>query len=228
MDIYDTLKKAQAKFFGDEFVEVKKRSKSQLTAAPENLFVINEECNKLTTSQREVFHSCVAKALYFAKRARPDILPSISFLTKRVKEPDVEDWVKLVHMVTYLQKTQEMPLVLSADGSDCLYWYADSAFAVHADMKSHTGAGLTLGRGFAIIISTGQKLNTSSSTYAELVAVSDVLPMVQWVQLFLLSQGVRVARNVIYQDNKSAVLLEDNGKKSSGKRTRHLDISYFS
>ncbi len=38
---------------------------------------------------------------------------------------------------------------------------------------------------------------------------------------------MRVARNIIYQDNKSAVLLEDNGKKSSGKRTRHLDIRYF-
>ena len=227
VDIYDSLKKAQDKYFSEEFVEVRKRGKSQLTAAPENLFVINEECDKLTTSQREAFHSCVAKALYFAKRARPDILPSIAFLTKRVKAPDVEDWAKLVHMVTYLHKTQEMPLILSADGSDSLYWYADSAFGVHPDMKSHTGAGLTLGRGFAISISTGQKLNTGSSTYAELVAVSDILPLVQWVRLFLLSQGVKLARNIIYQDNKSAVLLEENGKKSSGKRTRHLNIRYF-
>ncbi len=94
-------------------------------------------------------------------------------------------------------------------------------------MKSHTGAVLSLGRGFAISISTRQKLNTGSSTYAELVAVSDILPMAQWVRLFLLSQGVRIQRNIIYQDNKSAVLLEENGKKSSGKRTRHLNIRYF-
>ncbi len=83
-----------------------------------------------------------------------------------------------------MKESQDMPLIFSADGSDCLYWYADSAFAVHRDMKSHTGAGLSLGRGFAISISTGQKLNTGSSSYAELVAVSNILPMAQWVRLF--------------------------------------------
>ena len=81
--------------------------------------------------------------------------------------------------------------------------------------------------GFAISVSTGQKLNTGSSMHAELVAVSDILPMVQWVRLFLLSQGVSIARNIIYQDNQSAELLADNGKKTSGKRTRHLNIRYF-
>ena len=33
--------------------------------------------------------------------------------------------------------------------------------------------------------------------------------------------------NVVYQDNQSAILLEKNGTRSSGKRTRHLDIRYF-
>ena len=31
----------------------------------------------------------------------------------------------------------------------------------------------------------------------------------------------------MYQDNKSAILLETNGKKSSSKRTRALNIRYF-
>ena len=29
------------------------------------------------------------------------------------------------------------------------------------------------------------------------------------------------------QDNRSAILLEKNGKASSGKRTRHIDIRHF-
>ena len=63
-----------------------------------------------------------------------------------------------------LKLTEKLPLILSADNSDNLYWYADSVFGAHADMKSHNGAGLTLGRGSAISISSGQKLNVSSST----------------------------------------------------------------
>ena len=51
--------------------------------------------------------------------------------------------------------------------------------------------------------------------------------MVQWVQLLLLSQGVSIARNIIYQDNQLAELLVDIGKKSSSKQTRHLNIRYF-
>ena len=123
----------------------------------------------------------MAKSLYVAKRARPDIMTPISFLTKRVKSPDYNDWENLGHMITYLVLTKRMPLILSADNSDNLYWYADSAFAVHSNMRSYNGAGLTLGRGFAISISSAQKLNTGSSTHVEVVCVSDILPMSQWV-----------------------------------------------
>jgi hypothetical protein len=42
-----------------------------------------------------------------------------------------------------------------------------------------------------------------------------------------MSQGVTVKKNIIYQDNKSTVLLKVKGKKSSGKRTCHLNIRYF-
>ena len=122
---------------------------------------------------------------------------------------------------------EKLPLILSANNSDNLYWYADSAFGVHADIKSHNGAGLTLGLGFATSISTGQKLTVSSSTYTELVTVSDILPMVQWIRLFLLTQEVKINKNIIYQDNQSAVLFEENSKKSGGKRTRHLNLWYF-
>ena len=144
-DVWDTFQKAQAKL-DNGFVKVRCRSKSQMTAAPLNLFAVNEECKPLSNSQQEIYHFCVAKALYFTKRARPDILPSISFLTKQVKKPDKDDWEKLAHMIKYLNSMEMFPLILSADDGDNLYWYADSAFGVHADMKSHNGAGLTLGR----------------------------------------------------------------------------------
>ena len=51
--------------------------------------------------------------------------------------------------------------------------------------------------------------------------------MSQWVRLFVLAQGLQVTRNVIFQDNELAELLEVNGKRSSLKRTRHINIKYF-
>ncbi len=52
-------------------------------------------------------------------------------------------------MIKYLESTRKLALILSANDSGDLYWYTDSAFAVHPNMRSHNGAGLTLGRGFA-------------------------------------------------------------------------------
>ena len=33
--------------------------------------------------------------------------------------------------------------------------------------------------------------------------------------------------NIVFQDNKSTMLLERNGKSSSGKRTKHINVQYF-
>ena len=62
---------------------------------------------------------------------------------------------------------------------------------------------------------------------AELVGVNDVLPQVLWTWNFLLAQGWEVNETAVYQDNKSAILLETNGVASSSKRTRHIDIRYY-
>ena len=86
---------------------------------------------------------------------------------------------------------------------------------------------MTFGNGAVQSVSRKQKLNTQSSTTAELVGADDLSVMILWTKLFLDEQGYMVTSNILYQDNKSAMLLEKNGKKSSGKRTRALNIRYF-
>ena len=76
-------------------------------------------------------------------------------------------------------------------------------------------------------ISRKQKLNTRSSTESELVGADDASQLILWTQLFLEAQGYDIDRNILYQDNKSTILLETNGKKSSSNRTRALNIRYF-
>jgi hypothetical protein len=76
-------------------------------------------------------------------------------------------------------------------------------------------------------LASKQKLNTRSSTEAELVGADDGATMILWTKLFMEAQGYDITRNILYQDNKSTILLETNGKKSSSKRTRALNIRYF-
>ncbi len=102
-------------------------------------------------------------------------------------------------------------MILAAVGTGVLRWHVDALFAVHPDMKGHTGGAMIMGTGFPLDKSTKHKLNTCSSTESEIVAVDNLIPQILWVHLFLKAQGFAVSNNILYKDNKSAMLLETNG-----------------
>ena len=106
-------------------------------------------------------------------------------------------------------------------------WWVDASFGVHPNMRSHTGATMSMGKGSVYSMSSKQKVNTRSSTEAELVGVNGAIGMALWMKMFLECQGYEINDNLIYQDNQSAMLLETNGRKSSGKKTRCLDVHYY-
>jgi hypothetical protein len=66
------------------------------TASPasKGLFEVEETSPPLPKTDSEIFHSVVAKLLYVALRARPDILLAVSFLCTRVAAPTVHDQKK--------------------------------------------------------------------------------------------------------------------------------------
>jgi len=130
-------------------------------------------------------------------------------------------------MMKFFKQTSKDLLTLKADGSKRLKWHVDASFAIHNDFRSHTGGTLTMGKGAITSISRKQGMNTRSSTEAEVVAADEVVGPMLWTKLFLEAQGYPVEENILFQDNKSAMLLEANGRKSAGKRSRHLNIRYF-
>jgi hypothetical protein len=197
--------------------------------AADHLFDVRDEADArpLPEEQAREFHHAVAQLLFLSARARRDIQPVTAFLTTRVKSPDEDDWGKLKRLLQYLKGTIHMPLILSADSMTMPRWWVDAAYAVHHDCKGHTGAGMSLGRGMAMSYSWKQKINTKSSTEAEIVGVDDSLAYILWARYFLQEQGYDMEPSVLYQDNISAILLETNGKASSSKRTKHIKVKYF-
>ena len=120
-----------------------------------------------------------------------------------------------------------MPLTLEAQDLQIIKWWVDASYAPHADMRSHTGASMTIGKGAPITVSSKQKINTKSSTEAEVVAVDDVMGHVMWTRYFMSAQGIEIKDNIVYQDNEAAMLLESNGRRSSTKRTKHMNVRFF-
>ena len=167
------------------------------------------------------------KLLFLCKRARPDILTGVAFLAMRMREPGEDDDKKLVHIMKYLSVTRYLVLTLEYDGTRSVKWCVDAAFAVHHDMKSHMGGIMTMGQGALYSASNKQKLNTKSSTEAELVGVDYLMPQILWIRYFLEAQGMKVSDNIVYQDNQSAMKLEKIEEHQVVSERRHINICNF-
>ena len=185
----------------------------------------------------KLFHYHVARLLFTSKRVRPDIQVCVVFLYTQVKSPTKQDYKKLGRVISYLKDTVRLTLVTGANDNRTFTWNIDASFIVHPDCKSHTGACLTLGHGSVLSIFLKRKINTKSSTEAELVGVDDAMTFGRWMKHFFESQVRFIHVNYplkplgsdvsIKQDNTSTIQLERNGWKSSSKKTKHINVRYF-
>jgi hypothetical protein len=55
------------------------RRKKYCSAAPEDLFKIDEAATKLNQDEAKAYHNITAKSLYVTKRARPDVYLQLHF-----------------------------------------------------------------------------------------------------------------------------------------------------
>jgi hypothetical protein len=151
----------------------------------------------------------------------------IQFLSTRVKSPTEQDMKKIVRVRNYVSKTQGMYLRLKTDDGRVRI-YVDASYAVHGDMKSHSGMIITLGTGSVECQSTKQKMVVKSSCHAELVAVTDKVGWATYCREFLEHQGPGyVHSTILYQDNQSTIKLIENGPGSIGPGSKHISIRDF-
>ena len=115
------------------------------TPATKGLFDIDSHAAQLDTPESDRFRSVVCKLLYVALRGRPDILLAVVFLASRISKATLQDQVKLKRLLEYLYGTYDLPLILGADDIQTMYTFVDASFAVHDNMKSHTGGVITFG-----------------------------------------------------------------------------------
>ena len=195
------------------------------TPATEELFDIDVDSPVLPEDARQLLHTRVAKLLYLSKRARPDVQLPVGFLCTRVTKATQQDSKKLNRVLCYLNGTPELYLTLRCDGELLLRGFIDASFGVHADGKSHTGVVITLGSGPILTKSSKQKIVTKSSTEAELVALTDSVPLINTIRNFIIAQGYVIPAAQVFQDNMGTIAIVTH--RTPVHRTRYFRIRYF-
>jgi hypothetical protein len=152
----------------------------------------------------------------------------VSFLTTRVKDPDEDNWKKLVRVLKYLNGARYTKLTLVVDEMNfIIHWYVDGLHQIHEDCRGRIGSLMMLEKGAAISSSNKMKCNTQSSTETELISLHDKLPDIIWTRYFMECQGYDINECMVFQDNMSALSREKNGRISSSKWTKHIKAKYF-
>ena len=215
----------------NDLLHLRPLTRGAATPALDDLFTVHEDAEKLGKVAAEIFHSTVMKLQYLAKRVRPDLLTTTVFLNSRILAPDVEDDAKLERALKYLLATEELGIRLGGKSgtltTPTVTSFVDASYGVHADFKSQTGQVIMIDGAGPIHVHAGkQRLNSKSSTEAELIGLSDSLSQVLWTRDFLLEQGYDVGPAKVMQDNQSCMVLANRGFSTSEK-SRHIAIRYF-
>ena len=158
-----------------------------------DLFKTNDDKELLDEDRSMRFHHIVAKLLFVAKRARPDIDLVISYLCRRVSRNNIHDWEKLSRLLRYINGTLNMKRTIGARNMEVLRTWVDASYATHDDRKSHTGGCYSLGTGLAHHKTSKQKINTRSSTEAELVGASDYVAYTVWITGFRIQSSKKAS-----------------------------------
>ena len=80
---------------------------------------------------------------------------------------------------------------------------------------------------FPIVISTKQNIDTKIFTETEMVGIDNFMSEIYWNSYFIAAQCYKIKDNCLHQDNKSSILMENNGKALSTKQKNHINIWYF-
>ena len=126
-------------------------------------------------------------------------------------------------ILVYVRETIKSTLTLQADNVNILKWWVDASYTTHHGMRGHTGDTMLMGKNgqrYIIIISKKKKLSIKSLIEAELIGANNVLPQLLWTRYFLGAQGHDIDENIMYQENMSGILLENNGRNSSTNKTK--------
>ena len=181
-----------------------------------------------------LFQEKVGSILYLASQSRPDLLYSVTQLSRRSNKATSRDMKAADRLLAYIATTRSLGLTLGSKSGDfTLHAYVDASYNCYPDSKSHTGVSLHLGQdsGCFFALSKRQSIIADSSTVAEYIATHTCIQKLLWAKNVLTELGVPTSIKldvppsvVLHQDNTSAInLLKHSGNTG---RTKHIDLRY--
>lgn len=172
----------------------------------------------------------IGSALYASIITRPDNAKAVSDLARYLKNPSPAHIEAAEWNISYLSGTRRYAIEYSGDSEDGFTPFlcaSDAAYADHADRKSSEGYLVKLYNGPIDWRATKQHTVTTSTTEAELLAISEAGKQLFWWKRLFKAIGYHPDHElVIHCDNRQTVELLNRTEPEIRTKLRHVDIHH--
>lgn len=185
---------------------------------------ISKNQGQATKSQIQGYQQKIGSIGYAAVSTRPDVSKSHAILAQFLQNPSEECIGLADHLISYLYGSKD--LCLSFDGND-IAWevFCDALYADNDDRKSSHGLLFKMFGGVVEWKATKQKTITTSTTEAELLALSSIVSSSYWWQcLFVALNFDTGLKPMIRCDNLQTVKIASSDSDCVNTKLRHVDL----
>jgi hypothetical protein len=199
-------------------------------------FVITEEDipEQPNSKLMEEFRSLIGSIGYCSSALRYDISYAVSALSRHLAKPCKKAVDAARRVIQYLLTTRDFAIEWKSsrqsqqDQTDnVLIGAVDASFAMDTHTRRSHGGYINFVNDGAVSWKSGlQSIVTLSSCEAEYIALCSEVCEVRYLRSLLRSLGFKQRDStVIWEDNRSTILIAENECSSAG-RSKHIDIRY--
>jgi len=173
------------------------------------------------------YRELVGSLMYIMVCTRPDISNAVGEVSRFCDNYGIIHWHAAIKILKYLKTTMAMVLEFNGNQEKSVKAYADASWASDKDTgRSVTGYVVTINNSSISWKSQRQSTVAMSSTEAEYMALFAVVQEVIWLKRLLSEVSSEYLKEniIVYQDNKSTILLASNPTQHS--RTKHINTKY--
>ncbi|XP_066595468.1 uncharacterized protein [Prorops nasuta] len=173
------------------------------------------------------YRNLIGALLYISSSTRPDISFSVNYLSRYQNSYSETHWKYALRILKYLHATKDLKLRYKRNEKcDIINCYVDADWGGdNSDRRSTSGYVIKMYGNIVDWKSRKQRCVTKASTYAEYIALSEVVSEIKYVRELVKIFGITICEPIkIYEDNSGAINIANNGNFT--KNSKHIEIHY--
>ncbi|MBW0579769.1 hypothetical protein O181_119484 [Austropuccinia psidii MF-1] len=173
------------------------------------------------------YRSAVGSINYLSTATRPDLSYAVSSLSQFLENPGINHWNSFLHVLKYLNGTQDIGLVYSRGSKEGIRAYSDADWGNCQETRQSVTGFLVTFKGNLVIWKTRKQPTVSISTAeAKYKALCDLTSEIIWFWQWCNESALYTNSEPIpvHEDNQSCISTVEGDSNLNQRRMKHIDI----